>query len=366
MSCHRPESVPGFSPSLFSSAVVLVSSALLAACASPPAPPTVTIQRTTHGVAHIQAADLAGLAHGVAYAHAQDNLCQSADALLTARGERSRFLGAEASGLLGLRRFSNGDIDFFVTAHIDDAALAATWAREASADAQRLAQGYVAGYNHHLRDVMAAAARRPAAAASGQAPAPDCLGQPWLRPMTLGDYLRLQELGMVQAGVGLLADAVLAARPPARGAAQVGQVEPVDQMDQTEAGPLAAAQEGGAAGAIDLAQAAADLRRLWQQDGELGSNGWAFGSEVSRDGRGVLLGNPHFPWSGPNRFWQMHLSVPGQLDVMGAAIGLGAVVQIGFNRDVAWTHTVSTGRRFTLHALKLLPGEPYRIEVDGR
>jgi acyl-homoserine-lactone acylase len=61
----------------------------------------------------------------------------------------------------------------------------------------------------------------------------------------------------------------------------------------------------------------------------------------------------------------MHLTVPGQLDVMGAAIGHGSVVQIGFNRDVAWTHTVSTGKRFTLHALSLVEGQPTIYLVDG-
>ena len=33
-------------------------------------------------------------------------------------------------------------------------------------------------------------------------------------------------------------------------------------------------------------------------------------------------------------------------------------VAIGFNRDVAWTHTVSAGKRFTLYTLDLVPGKP--------
>ena len=36
---------------------------------------------------------------------------------------------------------------------------------------------------------------------------------------------------------------------------------------------------------------------------------------------------------------------------MGVTGGLGPVVVIGFNEDVAWTHTVSTGKRFTLYEL---------------
>ncbi|HSW16256.1 MAG TPA: penicillin acylase family protein, partial [Ramlibacter sp.] len=81
---------------------------------------------------------------------------------------------------------------------------------------------------------------------------------------------------------------------------------------------------------------------------------------------GLLLGNPHFPWDGVNRFWQMHLTVPGQLDVMGATIGHGAIVSIGFNRDVAWSHTVSTGKRFTLHELTLAPNDATSYMLDGQ
>ena len=35
-------------------------------------------------------------------------------------------------------------------------------------------------------------------------------------------------------------------------------------------------------------------------------------------GRGMLLGNPHFPWRGRYRFTQQHLTIPGKYDVAGA------------------------------------------------
>ena len=41
-------------------------------------------------------------------------------------------------------------------------------------------------------------------------------------------------------------------------------------------------------------------------------------------------------------------------------------MQIGFNKDVAWSHTVSTGKRFTLHELALQPGDPTTYLVDGK
>lgn len=303
---------------------------LLAACAAPPAGPearTATITRTTHGVAHVTAPDFETLAYGVAYAHAQDNACQTADHLVTVRGERSKHFGPKAVGLLGLRPLPNEQIDLFVAAHMDDAALARAWAGT-SAQAQALARGYVAGWNRFLQD---RAGTLPAA----------CKGQPWVQPMTLAEYRRINEILVIQAGIALLADGVLAAQPPA---AKTGAAEP----------PL------------DLAEAAAAMREAGVLDPPFGSNAWAFGRDSTADGRGLLLGNPHFPWTGVNRFWQLHLTIPGELDVMGASIGHTALVQIGFNRDIAWSHTVSTGKRFTLHELKLVPGDPTSYLLDGQ
>ncbi|MGD9598824.1 MAG: penicillin acylase family protein [Steroidobacteraceae bacterium] len=301
--------------------------AVVAGCSTLPQPArSVQIQRTAHGIAHIEAPDYESLAYGVAYAHAQDNVCQTANQLVTVRGERSRYFGPQGEALLGLRVLPNEQIDIFVRSHMDDAALAAALAT-ASADTRAAYRGYIEGYNRYLRDHAA------------HLPAP-CHGMAWVRPMTPADYLRLQELTMVQLGVALFADAIVAAAAP----------------DGT--GPVASQPA--------VSQAVAALERFHLSEPLLGSNGWAFGADVTRNGRGVLLGNPHFPWSGVNRFWQMHLTIPGKLDVMGAAIGHTAAVQIGFNRDVAWTHTVSTGQRFTLYELELAPGDPHSYLLDGK
>jgi acyl-homoserine-lactone acylase len=299
--------------------------AALAGCVSAPTGPRlVQIERTAFGVAHVRAEDFESLAFGVAYAHAQDNVCQTADHLVTMRGERSRHFGPGATGRLGPRTLPNEQIDLFVRAHMDDVKLLQAYS-QASGESQAMVRGYVAGFNRFLADT--GPDKLPAA----------CRNARWVQPMSLAEYFRLGELSVVQAGAGALADAILAARPPA--ATGRAPVEP-------------------GAPPTDWGMAAAD--------GEPGSNGWAFGRDVTTNRRGVLLGNPHFPWTGVNRFWQVHLTIPGQLDVMGASIGHVTVVQIGFNRDVAWTHTVSTGRRFTLFELALVPGDPTAYVVDGR
>ena len=311
---------------------MLAAAALLSACASTPTDPasrTASIQRTAHGVAHISAPDAQTLAYGVAYAHAQDNICQSADALVTARGQRSKHFGGAATALLGRRLLPNEQIDFFIAAHMDDAAFERAWSAS-SAESQALGRGYVEGYNRYLSDH---AGKLPAA----------CNGQPWVQPMTLADHRRLVELVTVQASSAALADAIVRAAPPA-----------------TTVGSAPLTPDVSVAGAVQA------MRELGLLDSPFGSNAWAFGRDSTANGGGLLIGNPHFPWAGVNRFWQMHLTIPGQLDVMGAGIGHLPVVQIGFNKDVAWSHTVSTGKRFTLHELALVPGDPTSYLVDGQ
>ena len=300
---------------------------------------TVQIDRTAYGIPHITASTYEGLAYGTAYAYAQDNVCQLAQQIVTVRGERSQYFGPTATGLLGLRTLPNAQIDLFIRSHMDDAALARANAMLGPA-AQAAARGYVAGYNRYLADT--GPARLPAA----------CRGAAWVTPMMASDLARLTEQSMILGGLAAMADAILAAAPP-----------------KPSAGTSPATGTG--TGTVTAQEAAAELARYsigqrGDAGGELGSNGWAFGRNATPDGTGVLLGNPHFPWIGSNRFWQMHLTIPGSLDVMGATTGASPVVTIGFNRDVAWTHTVSTGKRFTLYELTLDPADPTTYLVDGQ
>ena len=57
-------------------------------------------------------------------------------------------------------------------------------------------------------------------------------------------------------------------------------------------------------------------------EGKLGSNALALGKELTASGRGILLGNPHYPWTSTDRFYQVHLTVPGKYDAMGVILGM--------------------------------------------
>src|SRR3546814_4665927 len=73
----------------------------------------------------------------------------------------------------------------------------------------------------------------------------------------------------------------------------------------------------------------------------IGSNAVALGKTATANGRGLLLGNPHYPWHGILRFYQMHLTIPGKMDVMGVSLPGVPAVAIGFTKDFAWSHTVN-------------------------
>lgn len=276
-----------------------------------------TITRTTYGIPHIEARDWRGLGYGVAYAYAQDNLCLLAEEYATVAGERSLHFGPEAKATLGFEQVDNLSSDVFFRAMIDLSALR-EGAKALSPRARELLAGYVAGYNRFLRD-----------AGSDGVPA-DCRGKAWVRPITTDDMLRLNEKQMLLASSLNLAAAIANAAPPGSPAPKVA----IHMPDPKELG--------------------------------MGSNGWAFGGDVTADGRGMVIGNPHFPWAGPNRFWQTHLKGPEGYEVMGVGLAGTPMVTLGFNKDVAWTHTVTEARHFTLYQLALDPADPTRYMVDGK
>lgn len=275
------------------------------------------ITRTTYGIPHIEARDWRGVGYGVAYAYAEDNLCLLAEEFATVAGERSLHFGPEAKATLGFEQVDNLSSDVFFRAVIDLPALR-DGAKGMSARAQDLMAGYVAGYNRFLRD----------AGADG-IPA-ECRGKAWVRPITADDMLRLNEKQMLLASSLNLAPAIANAAPPGGAAPKVS----INLPNPRELG--------------------------------MGSNGWAFGGDVTADGRGMVIGNPHFPWKGPNRFWQMHVKGPKGYEVMGVGLAGTPMPTLGFNKDIAWTHTVTEARHFTLYQLALDPADPTRYMVDGK
>lgn len=265
----------------------------------------VTIRWTSYGIPHVKANDVGSLGFGFAYATMTDAACTIARDMLMVRGELSHTFGPDSG---------HRESDVFHRALLTDSAVNAFRATQ-SASAHRSTAGYVAGYNRYLKDHAATLS-------------PRCKGAAWVRPVTVDDVIRLHMSFGIRYGVGRFMKEMATAAPPSdRKAAGSG-----DDAVQTDFD----APEG------------------------LGSNAVAMGREVTTTGRGLLLGNPHYPWQGSSRFHLIHTTIPGQLDVMGVSLYSTNGVIIGFNKDIAWTHTVSTGTRSTLYALALDPNDPTR------
>ncbi|HEU4852438.1 MAG TPA: acylase [Telluria sp.] len=307
----------------------------------PPVPPgglSAEVARTSFGVVHINATSFRGLGYGLAYAYARDNVCMFADGLLTVRGERSQYFGPEAhatrpvNGEYGAEsdfmELNNEESDFFFKGYLDIVQLRASF-DQASQDARDMLDGYAAGYNRYLRDY---AGRLPAACASAK----------WVKPITRDDlYLVLAEKALHASGQVFAREFVLAGR---------------DQL------PLAA-QSRKMRIDPDFVR-----RRLDKLSGAGGSNALALGRSLSANGRGILLGNPHYPWTSTDRFYQAHLTIEGKYDAMGVILGGIPTVVIGFNKHIAWTHTVTTAVHFTTFMLTLDPTDASGTTyiVDGK
>ena len=181
--------------------------------------------------------------------------------------------------------------------------------------------GYAAGVNAWLGEV-------------GADGVPDlrCAGAPWVRELNHIDLLTYYlALGLEGSGK-VFVDAVGSATPPGGAAAGVPQPPP-PPIERT----------------LDVVR-----------EPLLGSNGWALGSDRSASGGGMLLSNTHFPAVGNRKWYEFHLTVPGEVNVYGSSLMGIPLVNIGFNEHVAWTHTVSGAPRFMAVTLRLDPDDPTR------
>jgi len=267
----------------------------------------VDVRWTSYGIPHVKADDWGSLGYGFAYATATDGICVFAHEVARANGTLSTDFG-ESDANLASDVFHRG----IITANRVQQNEAAM-----SENMRNYSIGFVAGYNRFIED------HRENLPAS-------CAGEKWVRPITAVELGRMLIAFGIRYGTGNFMAGIAAAAPPG---------EPV------------------AAVTIDYDIAPS-----------VGSNAIALGSELTQSGKGLLFGNPHYPWHGPARFHMIHTTIPGEIDTMGASLLAGSFIVIGFNKDVAWTHTVSTALRLTLFELELNPENPmqYRYGEDYR
>ena len=298
------------------------SIAVLAACSAESAPTaggatkfSAEIRRTAFGVPHIKASNMGGIGYGYGYASAQDNVCEIADRLLTVAGQRAKYLGPGEND-------ANITSDLYHQRMIQSKRVEALLAGPEgaadtpSAEARALADGYVAGFNRYLKETGV-----------DKISDPRCKGAAWVHDITALDFWRHMYVG--QTVDGFFAPTTSAAPPAADHAALAPDLVPEDASG-------------------------------W------GSNAYGIGREMTKGGKGVLLGNPHYPWDGVNRFYRTHFIIPGDINIVGVSyIGM-PMIRIGHTETLAWSNTVSTARRSGYYELQLNPQDPTQYKYDGQ
>lgn len=308
-----------------------------------------SIKWTNYGVPYITADNLESLGYGVGYAFAQDNICILADQVIKFNSQRAKYFGPDRVPGSGDSDNILNDFGYLTLGIRENAEVGF---EEISEESQALITGYAAGYNRYLGDTGVANID------------PACANQPWVQPITPIDIMTYAQGVALLPGAANFTGPLFLAVPPDETAAVTNQAT------------------GESLSMAHLALAHNEIPDT--NPTEAGSNGWAIGSDLSASGQGMLIANPHFPHTGNQRFWQFGIEVPGEMKVVGGSLsGMPGIVNIGFNENVAWTHTFSTAARFTIHRLTLdtsdndrttymLDGEPvamtrkqHQIEVAG-
>lgn len=284
------------------------------------------LTRNTEGIAQIQASTLEAASAGLGYAYAQDNFCLLQDYMLSVNGERSKYLGPDATVLTQVAHVNTKNIasDFFYKFYIDEKQVNQLYASTDS-DTKSLISGYVNGINRYIKETP------------NEKIDIACRNKPWIRQLTLTDAHKfLVDKAILASGDNFI-EPIASAQPPS------ATVAPAAAKESTTN----------------------ELMSLGLPQVPLASNGWAFGRDKTENGGSLLFGNPHFPWVTTNRFYEARMSVPGIYEVTGAALGGMPLIIIGYNKNFAWSHTISTGKRFTIYELTLKSGDPLTYIVDG-
>ena len=321
-------------------AVLAVAAAGMCFPASAAAKYSVSLTRTTGGVANISGENLADVGFGIGYAQAQDEICTLAEVFLTVDGERSAFFGPEGTfknEAEGGVVFTNLNSDVYWTSVKENRTiqklLKLPYPKGPSAEANEAVRGYAAGYDNYLKKI---------GGANGISN-PACKGAAWVRPIKRLDvWRRIYQIDDLagNSALGPAAEANPLYGPPMALAKQ--------QSSRATSTPRMSLQELAQVGHSNV----------------VGSNGLAVGGEDATNGGGVVLSNPHFPWHGYERFWEMNVEIPGKYHAIGVGLlGLPGI-NIGHNQHVAWTHTVSTNT--TVSFWDLSTPHPTEYEYKGK
>ena len=288
------------------------------------------IRWTDYGVPHVKADNLESMSYGVGYAFAKDNACILADQIVKYNSQRAKYFGPDMQPGSGDSAHLINDFGFLSLGIREKAE---TLYPQMSTNSRAMLTGYAQGYNQYLQE--------------GDID-PSCAGQAYVQPSSAVDSLTYSFGVALLPGAANFLGPMFIAAPPGKNPLPT----PVNASNKQL-----------------LPKMQPNITLPQRNPQEMGSNGWGLGADMTENGMGLVLGNPHFPHTGNLRFWQFQTTIPGFLNVNGGSLmGLPGAVNIGFNENVAWTHTFSTAEHFVVYQLSLDTNDStsLRHTVDGQ
>lgn len=288
-----------------SMAILAVTLVLLSACAKRPAAPprtaeefaaATTIYRDQWGVPHVYGPTDASVIFAYMYAQAEDNFWQIEDSVIQAIGRSAEVHGAAmlpadlVNRVLEIPRLSQEESE------------------RMDPEFQELLGAATKGLNYYL--------------ATHPEVEPRLIErfEPW--HLTAFSRFAVYQLFMMgKAGIKAeemvgLAKPVLKAADRETGA----ELLPTAESFRLALFPRTAAAEGEAVA---------------------GSNMWAVTPDRTKDGKPLLLINPHQPYFGPGQWYEGHLDSDEGLHFSGAGFFASFLPTIGHNETLGWSHTVN-------------------------
>jgi acyl-homoserine-lactone acylase len=299
----------------------------------------VEIRRTSYGVPHILAEELAGAGYGLAWVMMEDYREEVARAILQSNGRWGLAVGRDSiSG------------DFAGRMAHDYAA----WTYHLlPADVREVLDGFARGMNDFARvyrDEL-----------------PD-----WVPDDFTAHDIAARDIGVWNGGV-------VRSFLRARGMRQGAEGLPPD-WDRVALGPASGERDASAeASRLYGPETSAPIERVpsdrlsawmaWaeragESDPEVGSNAWAFAPERTTSGNAILLRNPHLSWTAG--YYEAHVRVPGVLDFYGDFRLGGPFTTIGgFNHRLGFATTNNYPVLDQVYALLRDPDDPDAYLFDG-
>ena len=271
-----------------------------------PNPVTTTeIAWTSYGVPHITAENYEDLGEGLGYLIAQNRYCNLTERIVTVRSERSMYLGAGESNF-------NINSDFAYL-HLDTYKTAKSQFQALDNRNQNLMTGFAAGFNY--------------AVAQQHQYWDDCAFQ-------------LDSISAFDVYAANLS---------------INYWPFISKYWQD----IGKAESGESSSLSNIVKKPVSL-----EEESRGSNGWAIGKAMSKHGRGMVLSNTHLPHDARFAWYEVHMTIPDELDVYGGILPGLVTPALGFNKTFAWTHTWTAATAGSIYALKTVDNDLYKYRYD--